>query len=348
MPAASIHELAMLLPSPIQAYTGAGRASTPPPKRCAHGLQVGEHLARVQQIGEAVDHRHRRVARQLRDAVLAERAHHDAVAVARQHARGVARSARRARSGCPAAEVRRAWPPSSNMRDLEADARARRRLLEHHAQHAARAAWRAACAPRAARAAPGAHDAAPRCRRREGRQKLRKSRLRAPRVIALLAEHVVEDRDRLVDLRPLDDVAAARSARRCRRRPTAAGPCSRARDHDVGRLAVDDRAPQQAAAARPARPRARAARPAAAAPSRGSAPTSRQCSSSPSLVDRVCTYERRRAGERVAAERRRVRYRAGLEARARPPRWRSIAPIGTPPPRPLASVMTSGTTPSCS
>ena len=60
MPAASIHEFAMLLPSPIQAYF-TERSVLPDvagAEALHDGLQIGQHLAGVQQIGEAVDHRH--------------------------------------------------------------------------------------------------------------------------------------------------------------------------------------------------------------------------------------------------------------------------------------------------
>ena len=50
---------------------------------------VGENLAGMKQIGEAVDHRHRRELRQLLDFGVSEGANHDAVDVSRQNARGV-------------------------------------------------------------------------------------------------------------------------------------------------------------------------------------------------------------------------------------------------------------------
>ena len=47
------------------------------------------HLARVQEVGEAVDDRHGRVLRQLLDLGVREGANHDPVDVAREHARRV-------------------------------------------------------------------------------------------------------------------------------------------------------------------------------------------------------------------------------------------------------------------
>ena len=55
MPAASIHELAMLLPSPIQAYFTRAQRRAPTSARAEplhDRLQIRQHLARVQQIGE--------------------------------------------------------------------------------------------------------------------------------------------------------------------------------------------------------------------------------------------------------------------------------------------------------
>ena len=100
------------------------------------GEQIGEHLTRVRQIGEAVDHRHRREARQLLGDVVPEGADDDGVAVAAEHARGVAQRlaaadlrALRGEIDGVAAELVHA--------DLEADARARRGLLEDHPERLA-------------------------------------------------------------------------------------------------------------------------------------------------------------------------------------------------------------------
>ena len=76
----------MLLPSPIQATT---RPSSVP-NSSLHREQVGEQLAGMQQVGQAVDDRHGGEPRQLLDVGLREGADHDAVDVARQHARRVA------------------------------------------------------------------------------------------------------------------------------------------------------------------------------------------------------------------------------------------------------------------
>ena len=77
---------AMLLPSPIQ-------ATVRPPsvaELLVHRQQVGQDLAGMVVVGEAVDDRHRGEPRQLLDVGVVEGADHDAVDVAREHARGVA------------------------------------------------------------------------------------------------------------------------------------------------------------------------------------------------------------------------------------------------------------------
>jgi len=61
----------------------------PRAQRFPHGEQVGEHLAGMRQIGEAVDHRDGGVPRQLRHLPVVEGADHDPVHVARQHPRRV-------------------------------------------------------------------------------------------------------------------------------------------------------------------------------------------------------------------------------------------------------------------
>ena len=66
------------------------RLRTPTAETLDHGLQVGQHLTGVKQIGQAVDHRHRGVVGQLLGARLLEGADHDGVAITRQHARRVA------------------------------------------------------------------------------------------------------------------------------------------------------------------------------------------------------------------------------------------------------------------
>ena len=148
-------------------------------------------------------------------------------------------------------------------------------------------------------------------------QKLRKS-LRVRSCVAASSRWLarpstrVEDLDRLVDLRLADDRAAARSARRCRRRPRAAGRCSRARATTCAGVAVDDQ-PLQAG------PPARAARlgppPLGEAQQRRAEVTRRPRGSAragPSSSIALLHVQRRGGRERVAAERRRVRAR--LEA----------------------------------
>ena len=63
----------------------AGRAAEPLPD----GQQVGEQLARVEAVGQRVDHRHRRARGQLREPLVAVGAHHDRADVAGQHPAGV-------------------------------------------------------------------------------------------------------------------------------------------------------------------------------------------------------------------------------------------------------------------
>ena len=65
----------------------------------AQRQQVGQRLARVVIVGEAVDHGHARELGQLVDVGLRERADHDRVEVAREHHRGVAHRLAAARAG---------------------------------------------------------------------------------------------------------------------------------------------------------------------------------------------------------------------------------------------------------
>ena len=79
------------------------------------------------------------------------------------------------------------------------------------------------------------------------------------------------------------------------------------------------------------------------AASRSRSPTRFTWSSRPSRGDRAQHGQRGGAADRVAAERRAVRARARAASAAAPNARH--APIGSPPPRPLASVTMSGSTP---
>ena len=110
----------MLLPSPIHAYF----LSVDVAEVLADGEQVGEHLAGVQQIGEAVDHGHVGVLRQLLDVLVREGADHDAVDVAREHARRVGDRLAAAELDVARREKQRVAAELVGA-DLERDARAR-------------------------------------------------------------------------------------------------------------------------------------------------------------------------------------------------------------------------------
>ena len=220
-------------------------------------------------------------------------------------------------------------------RDLEARARPRRRLLEHHAQHAPGPASRAASAPPAARAAPRRARSAPRCRRREDPRSSGMSLLRLLLVHRLTSfvQHVVQDLDRLVDLGAWSTTSGRHETHDVgARQSTAAGPGARARDDDVRRVDVDHQPLQQAAPARAARPG-----PPLRSASRSSADAEVGADvaavlEQPQLVDRLLDVQRRRGRERVAAERRRVGAR--LEARAPPLRSPASRRSGRRPPAP--------------
>ena len=76
----------MLLPSPIQATTFPSQ----PPSALPHREQVGQDLAGMEQVGEAVDHRNGAVARQLLHVGVIVGPDHDAVEIAGQHPGGIA------------------------------------------------------------------------------------------------------------------------------------------------------------------------------------------------------------------------------------------------------------------
>src|ERR1019366_5143166 len=103
------------------------------PELLAHREVVRQGLARVKKVGQAVDDGDRRVAGELEDRVVRERAGHDAVDVSREDARCV-------RDGLAASDLdvarrqklRRA--AELGHPGLEGDARPRGRLLEDHGE----------------------------------------------------------------------------------------------------------------------------------------------------------------------------------------------------------------------
>ena len=87
----------------------------------------------MQQIGEAIDHRHVGVLRELLDVLVRERADHDAVHVARQHARRVGNRLAAAELDVARREEERVSAELKRA-DLERHARARARLHEDHGE----------------------------------------------------------------------------------------------------------------------------------------------------------------------------------------------------------------------
>ena len=222
-------------------------------------------------------------------------------------------------------------------RDLEAGARARRRLLEHHPQHAARRG--SACGvARDAQLAQllGAPDqrldaAVGNIPEAEEVSALSCSPARSrsscsPR----LPEHAIEDLDRLVDLRfadyqrrhQTDDVAAGHR----HQQPGRARP----RDH-VRRIAVDDQPLQQAPPARAARLGA----PPLRQPQQRGAEVSRPSRGSARAGPARRSPAGRRAPRRSRTGCRRTSTRAcPARSRARPPRWPASRRSGRRPPAP--------------
>ena len=100
------------------------------------GHHVGHHLAGMRAPRQPVDHRHGGVARELDQRLVIEDADHDGVDIAREHARGVG-------DGLAAAELHLLAGEHDGVaaelahRDVERDARARRRLVEDHRQRLA-------------------------------------------------------------------------------------------------------------------------------------------------------------------------------------------------------------------
>ena len=106
------------------------------PDVLAHGERVGHRLAGVVRVGEAVDHRDLAVVGEVLDVLLGEGADHDAVDVAAHHVGGVL-------DGLPDAQLDVVGVQEHGLGaelldpDLEAHARARTGLHEHHGDGAA-------------------------------------------------------------------------------------------------------------------------------------------------------------------------------------------------------------------
>ena len=96
---------------------------------------VGQHLARVVFVGEAVDHRHAGIRREALDDVLAERADHDDVAHARHDLAGVLDGLAAAQLAVARVQVDRGAAQLVHAR-FERQARARGILFEHHDERA--------------------------------------------------------------------------------------------------------------------------------------------------------------------------------------------------------------------
>ena len=114
----------------------------------AQRQQVGQRLARMVIVGEAVDDGHARPLGQLVDVGLRERADHDRVEVAREHHRRVAHGLAAAQLELALRQVERVAAELVHA-DLEGHARARGGLVEDHAERAARRTGGAARAPSA-------------------------------------------------------------------------------------------------------------------------------------------------------------------------------------------------------
>ena len=104
-------------------------------------LQVGEHLARVELVGQRVDDRHRRTGCHRGQPFLGERPPHDGVDVARQHPAGVLQRLLAAELGAAAVDDD-GVPAELRDAHLEREPGAGRVLLEDHGD-AARALQRA-------------------------------------------------------------------------------------------------------------------------------------------------------------------------------------------------------------
>ena len=118
------------------ADVGQAHAGEVGPEALAQREQIGQRLARMMVVREAVDHGHARELRQLVDVGLRERADHDRVEIAREHHRGVAHGLAAAELELALRHVERVAAELVHA-DLERHARARRGLVEDHAERSA-------------------------------------------------------------------------------------------------------------------------------------------------------------------------------------------------------------------
>ncbi len=100
-----------------------------------HGLQVGDDLAGMREVGEAVDDRDGGVFRHFLDLGMIVGADHDRVDHAAEHARGVGDCLAAAELGGAGVEDQRRAAKLAD-RHVERHAGARRVLLEDHRQRA--------------------------------------------------------------------------------------------------------------------------------------------------------------------------------------------------------------------
>ncbi len=98
---------------------------------------VRHHLAGMGLLGQAVDDRNRRVARQFLHVGMVENADHDRVDIARKNARGVGEGFAAAQLHLGARKHDR-FAAELAHRQIERDARARRGTIEDHRQRLAR------------------------------------------------------------------------------------------------------------------------------------------------------------------------------------------------------------------
>ena len=101
-----------------------------------HRLHVGQDLARVRQVGQAVDHRHGGILCQLLHLPVMVGADHDRIGEARQDARGVGDGLAAPKLRIAAVEHDRGAAQLAH-RQVEAHSGARRVFLEDHRQHRA-------------------------------------------------------------------------------------------------------------------------------------------------------------------------------------------------------------------
>src|SRR5262245_15312564 len=100
------------------------------------GHHVGQHLAGMRTMGQAVDHRHRRMPRELEQHIMLERADHDPIDIAGEHARSV-------RDGLAAPELHLLAGQRDRLAaklahgHIEGDARAGRRPVKDHGERLA-------------------------------------------------------------------------------------------------------------------------------------------------------------------------------------------------------------------